>query len=292
MVDYYQILEVPKTASTSEIKAAYKRLAMKFHPDHNLNNPFAEDYFKRVNEAYRVLGNASRKYLYDAGLAIPTPSQTSQPYTAYTPPVSETPYSNDYDPQNFISAKIQKRIWIGASVFGVLMICVGLWAYSYLSARSAEIYLAQATTLYKEREPRQALMRISNALSHKKNLFDAYILRAKIRQEALNYHQAIEDYDFVLSHKSLKDMKEKADLIFLKGYCHYKSYDFASALKEFEVALTQVPTNAKYHFFKTACLIKEGKQTPELCAEAMRAYQAGIKEAEELVNIYCARADE
>lgn len=289
MVNYYQILEVPQTATASEIKAAYKRLAMKFHPDHNLNNPFAEDYFKRVNEAYRVLGDMNRKYLYDAGLAIPTPSQTSQTPATYQPFTTDVPYTNDYDPKNFISVKMQKRIWIGTGVFGVLMICLGMWFYSYLNERSAEIYLAQAESLYKEHEPRQALIRISNAISHKRNCHDAYMLRAKIKQEAFNYHQAIEDYDFILNNKSFKNAQEKAKILFLKGYCYYKAYDFENALKIFEMTIAEAPKDFKYLFFKTACLIKDGRQTPELCADAMRAYHAGIKEAEELVKIYCAK---
>jgi hypothetical protein len=63
-MDYYQILGVKYTATHDEIKRAYRRLAVKFHPDKN-RDPGAENIFKEINEAYDVLGDPSKKSLYD-----------------------------------------------------------------------------------------------------------------------------------------------------------------------------------------------------------------------------------
>ena len=63
--DYYSILEVPRTASPEEIKKAYRKLAMQYHPDKNPGNKNAEDRFKEASEAYEVLRDPKRKQMYD-----------------------------------------------------------------------------------------------------------------------------------------------------------------------------------------------------------------------------------
>jgi curved DNA-binding protein len=63
--DYYKILGVNKTATQDEIKKAFRKLAVKYHPDKNAGNKQAEDKFKEVNEAYEVLGDATKRKKYD-----------------------------------------------------------------------------------------------------------------------------------------------------------------------------------------------------------------------------------
>ncbi|MFA0960504.1 DnaJ C-terminal domain-containing protein [Roseivirga sp. BDSF3-8] len=63
--DYYKILGVKKDASPEEIKKAYRKLAVKYHPDKNQGDPQAEDRFKDVTEAHEVLSNPENRKMYD-----------------------------------------------------------------------------------------------------------------------------------------------------------------------------------------------------------------------------------
>lgn len=63
--DYYEVLGVAKTATGPELKKAYRRIAMKFHPDRNSDDPQAERKFKEASEAYEVLSNEEKRAAYD-----------------------------------------------------------------------------------------------------------------------------------------------------------------------------------------------------------------------------------
>ncbi|GAG56164.1 unnamed protein product [marine sediment metagenome] len=63
--DYYEVLGVPRSADNTQIKKSYRRLARKYHPDVNPDDPKAEDKFKEATEAYEVLSNSEKRNRYD-----------------------------------------------------------------------------------------------------------------------------------------------------------------------------------------------------------------------------------
>ena len=63
--DYYEILGVSKSADGKEVKKAYRKMAMKYHPDRNPDDKGAEDKFKEASEAYEILSNSEKRAAYD-----------------------------------------------------------------------------------------------------------------------------------------------------------------------------------------------------------------------------------
>lgn len=65
MADYYEVLDISRTASQEEIKKAYRKKALKFHPDRNPGDPDAEKRFKEISESYEVLSDEKKRQIYD-----------------------------------------------------------------------------------------------------------------------------------------------------------------------------------------------------------------------------------
>lgn len=84
---HYEILGVKQTASPEDIKRAFRRRAMRHHPDRNPNDPKAHAKFNRIREAYEVLSDPGRRQIYDLDLTLEGASTPPQP----PPPPREYP---------------------------------------------------------------------------------------------------------------------------------------------------------------------------------------------------------
>ncbi|CAH0555808.1 unnamed protein product [Brassicogethes aeneus] len=96
MVDYYKVLEVPKGATNAEIKKAYRKLALKWHPDKNPDNmDDATKKFKEISEAYEVLSDESKRKIYDTRSTRTSAARSSRSYrSSYFDP--HNPFSQRY----------------------------------------------------------------------------------------------------------------------------------------------------------------------------------------------------
>ena len=83
MDDFYATLGIQKNATEDEIKKAYRNLAFKYHPDKNPGDKSAEENFKKINEAYSVLSDSSRRAQYDSGMYNGNAGAQSQGYGTY-----------------------------------------------------------------------------------------------------------------------------------------------------------------------------------------------------------------
>ena len=63
--DYYEILEISRNADSDTIKKAYRKQALRYHPDRNQGDKETEEKFKQINEAYEVLSNAEKREIYE-----------------------------------------------------------------------------------------------------------------------------------------------------------------------------------------------------------------------------------
>lgn len=93
--DYYGILGVAREADEEQIKAAYRRLALRHHPDTNRDDPQAEDRFKEINEAYDVLSHEEKRHRYDLGRG-PLGGGSPFPFSPHNPwgdPLEESLFS-------------------------------------------------------------------------------------------------------------------------------------------------------------------------------------------------------
>ncbi len=133
--DYYRILGVSRTASPHEIKAAYRRLALRYHPDLHPNNPHAEDILKTINQAYAVLGNAQQRQQYDRQIAPALTTTQASPAR----PAATTPH---YTAPRYYTSRSRARPKTIYRKMAILMWVLGLLAamtLNLLTQPSAEL---------------------------------------------------------------------------------------------------------------------------------------------------------
>ena len=133
--DYYKILGVNRTASERDIKIAYRRLARRYHPDLNPNNPRAEEILKAINEAHEVLGDRVQRRQYDAQWADTLYTTSTAPHGHATPATNDAPRpsahtsaktASDPDPFFYVRSYPMSRQYDGMSWLWLVMLFAGL----------------------------------------------------------------------------------------------------------------------------------------------------------------------
>lgn len=163
MKNYYDILGIQRTASASEIKQAYRTMAVIYHPDKNQGNLHAEEKFKEINEAYQVLSDIGKKSNFDLILNYNLNSQSKSQYT-YHPnektqtrrnPSPRSAYQRSYtspEPQLSFEDSIRNLseknfIRVGFIVVLIISTIIGVAEYSAFQRKEKVKNLAEAQTI-------------------------------------------------------------------------------------------------------------------------------------------------
>lgn len=155
MTNYYHVLGLSENASPAEIKAAFKRLAVKYHPDKHAGRPEMEEKFKEINVAHQVLSDEYEKARFDLKLKYQQFSQSqARPYS-YQPP-SSTAWKNQAR-RSYASGRVDYRqnAIATAYAFGItfliaLLVMTGVWIKQSYDDHQLEKRLAERRSTYLE----------------------------------------------------------------------------------------------------------------------------------------------
>lgn len=234
MLNHYEILGISRTAGPTTIRSAFKRLALKYHPDRNPNNTAAEEYFKRINEAYQVLSNPERKKRYDFILnysyqtTTPAPAYTSNRSTRERPPAQQrktvynrygkTTWKNVPKYKKAAPYQIDKNYFKTQLITLSIVVLLGLIIvgsnnyYNYLQEiEKAEIkeqnslVLQEAEDLYNQGHYRKAIEKIIDL--SKRFPFQSEFYEQKQQMVAGLYNSALTEYNSAAYNNAIEHLE-------------------------------------------------------------------------------------
>lgn len=243
IVNYYQILGVPSTATDKEIKLAFKRLAILYHPDKNQGNEQYEEQFKIVNEAYQALSDPTKRAFHDLRLQyaleharLRQQQQDQQARYAQTrepASVSERHYRNIPKQRRFS----RKDYLIVAGIFAFIVL-FSLTVSFVMNHMTAQSRYDSALPYIEQGQWSSAHSLLSDAIHFKTGFADAYLRRAYIEMNNYqNYAAAISDFEAAIAHAD----SVAAHTYYFKGRCHFQLKQYEEAEYEFSRALQGNP---------------------------------------------------
>lgn len=257
MVNLYQILGVRPTASADEIKASFKQMAMKYHPDLNEGSVFAEEKFKEINNAYQILTDPVRKAEYDRIFAFGEQQtgrhrdkyyqRKSQQYQNHHQSHTNTHYN--YKRTEKKAAKAPMTHWevTGWIAGGLVCTFIIFWSVkTALKLYDARIQYEEAVhNYYIKDNPSTALSLLAVAIERDPDYADPYLLYGKI---TLEQDENAKHAANMLSKGMLLVDSISAEHYLLRGQAYLKLGERRDAYADFKEVLKQDPHNLTTHY--------------------------------------------
>lgn len=228
----YNVLGISPEASLKEVKVAYKRLALKYHPDRNPGNARAEELFKLVNSAYQTLSNPSKRARYDLRLQFQRQQRAVVQHQQYQDPrfaktrtpagVSERHYRNIRRDDN----KFSRKDWYITFGFVAGLLFFSLLLKVAMDHITGEDKYKTALTYIEDGKYSSAHRLLSDAIDFMPENAAAYEERAKIELNVFdNYSSALRDLNRVIALRE----QPSAQVFYMRGrsYQQLKKYQQA-----------------------------------------------------------------
>lgn len=229
MPDYYKILGISSNATSGQIKVAYRRLALKYHPDKNPHNQLAEKKFVEIAEAYQILSDPHKRSKYDRGQKIDINEDFEEELRRRPPPPQ---YYYKFGPEK---VTYSKRDYILATAAVIAIIVIAVVFPIYLLQVTSEKYFNKAVTLYMAGKYYSALHNVDLSikdLSSKNS--EACALAAVILVHRLEkYDYALKYIDKGLDYNPGDSLA--SEFHYLKGICLSRTEEPIHALEEFSM---------------------------------------------------------
>jgi tetratricopeptide (TPR) repeat protein len=227
MPDYYEILGIQSTATARQIKIAYRKLALKYHPDKNPGNLLAESKFIEVAEAYQILANPLKRNQYDNGLEIDPNKNYEHEFRARRRP---PPYYYKYKP---VKTTYSKKVYMYAVASVVAILIVALVFPLYLMQATSAKHYNKAVSFYLAGKYYSALHNVDLSI---KDLSSTNAEACALASIILVHKLKKYDYALKYINRGLGYSDEdslSSELHYLRGICLAENHDPQKALLEF-----------------------------------------------------------
>jgi curved DNA-binding protein CbpA len=242
----YDILGISSKATNEEIKQAYKALAKKHHPDKNPGDNWHEEQFKRVNQAYQILSNSSKRILYDGRLEYEAYLRQNPRPVNNTPPATTRVYKGTQKKNNPDQTESKEKFYyltFSNTKINLYVVCYYVVAitllgmfYEYQDYLKVQYLVLEAQQHEKEGQFDYAITSYSRAISLDKDFSEAYEKRGILKLKFNNdLYGALIDFSKAIE---LEGSPEDS-LTFKRGKCLFYLREYQQAILDFNTIISK-----------------------------------------------------